>query len=63
MYLEQLANSEISTSEFKVSVEAIRDLIEIESVKMSPDALVRAKNLMQGIETLMVGSLLPNVTP
>lgn len=63
MYVEQLANSEITAGEFRGSVEAIRDLIEIESVKMSPEALLRAKNLMRGIETLMLGSLLPHITP
>jgi len=63
MYLEQLANNEITPGEFKASTAAIRDLIEIESVKMSPDALLRAKNMMRGIETLMLGSLLPKIMP
>jgi len=63
MYLEQFANNEITTDEFRASVAAIRDLIEIESVKMSPDALLRAKNMMRGIETLMLGSLLPKIMP
>lgn len=62
MYLDQLANNEITADEFKASVEAIRDLIEIESVKMSPDVLPRAQSLMRGIETLMLGSLLPKIT-
>ena len=63
MYLEQLGNGEITTDEFKASVKAIRDLIEIESVKMSPDSLPRAERLMQGIERLMLASLLPKITP
>lgn len=63
MYLDQLANNEISVSEFQASVKAIHDLIEIESVKMSPEVLLRAKNLMQGIETLMLGLLLQNIAP
>lgn len=58
MYVEQLANREIDASEFETSVKTIRDLIEIESVKMSPEALERAERLMNGIDTLMLQSLL-----
>lgn len=61
MYLEQLANHEIDAAEFKTSVTTIRELIEIESVKMSPEALERANALITGIETLMLHSLLQKV--
>ena len=63
MYLEQLASHEIDVHEFEASVKAIHDLIQIESVKMSPEALARAERLMKGIETLILNSLLPAITP
>ena len=62
MYLEQLSSEEIDTSEFEASVRAIRDLIEIESVKMSPEALDRANSLINGIETLILDSLLSKLS-
>ena len=59
MYLEQIANKDIDIQEFEASVRAIRELIEIESLKMSPEDLERATGLMTGIETLILHSLLP----
>jgi hypothetical protein len=61
MYLEQLAAGELDPDEFELSVKTIHDLIDLESVKMNPEALERAKNLMQGIETHLLGSLVSKI--
>jgi hypothetical protein len=62
MYLGQLADNEIDAVEFEASVRAIHDLIELESIKMSPEALARANGLKEGIEKLILGRLLPKIT-
>lgn len=57
-YLDQLATGEITKDQFKEYVEDIRDLTEIQKLKMSVAAKASAQRLADGITSLIIDGLL-----
>lgn len=57
-YLNQLASGEITKEQFKGYVEDIRDLTEMEKLKMSVAAKASAQRLADGIASLVIDGLL-----
>lgn len=57
-YLDQLAASAITKAQFKEYVEDIRDLTELEKLKMSVAAKASAQRLADGITSLVIDGLL-----
>ncbi|MEK7273676.1 MAG: hypothetical protein AAB296_08835 [Candidatus Desantisbacteria bacterium] len=57
-YLDQLAEGEITRAQFEGYVMDIKDLTEMQALKMSVAAKVRAQNLAQGMSDLVIKGLL-----
>jgi len=57
-YLAQLSAGKITMAKFKGYMEDIRDLTEIQSLKMRVAAKARAQRLAQGIEKLIINGLM-----
>jgi hypothetical protein len=56
-YITQLARGEITPAEFRQYMEDIRDLTEMEKVRMSVAGKARAQRLVEGITELVINGL------
>jgi hypothetical protein len=56
--ITQLAKGEITPAEFRSYIEDIRDLTEMEKVRMSVAGKARAQRLIEGITDLVINGLL-----
>jgi len=58
LYLDQLAQGMMTKAQFEGYVLDIRDLTEMQSLKMSVSARARAQNFAKGITALVINGLL-----
>ncbi len=56
-YLEQLAAGEITKDQFVGYMEDIRDLTQMQALKLAVDAKARAQKLASGIEEMIINKL------
>jgi len=57
-YLQQLADGKITKSEFELYMEDLKNLLELEALRLAVAAKARAQRIADGIQSLVLDSLL-----